>query len=80
MEDEIYKAKLNKYSEILKVLGHPARLCIVCRLMKRTAMCQNAKLPGFATVNCIPASCSVKISGYCSRQEKWRRNDILYCR
>lgn len=35
MEDEIYKAKLNKYSEKLKALGHPARLCIVCRLMKR---------------------------------------------
>jgi len=33
MDKETYKQKLYKTAEILKALGHPARLCIVCRLM-----------------------------------------------
>jgi ArsR family transcriptional regulator len=33
--DSEYKNKLIKTAEILKALGHPARLCIVCRLMSK---------------------------------------------
>lgn len=33
MGRDIYHEKLIKNSELLKALGHPARLCIVCRLM-----------------------------------------------
>ncbi|KYH33994.1 HTH-type transcriptional repressor SmtB [Clostridium tepidiprofundi DSM 19306] len=30
-----YKDKLRNTSEILKAIGHPTRLCIVCKLMQR---------------------------------------------
>lgn len=33
MKNESYKKKLHRMAEIFKALGHPARLCIVCRLM-----------------------------------------------
>jgi len=33
MDKETYQQKLIRTAEILKALSHPARLCIVCRLM-----------------------------------------------
>lgn len=34
MDNKEYKKKLKNKSEIFKVLGHPTRLCIVCKLLK----------------------------------------------
>jgi len=33
MDKEKYKNKLAKTAEIMKAIGHPARLCMICRLM-----------------------------------------------
>ncbi|MDN5301506.1 MAG: hypothetical protein PWQ60_1020 [Thermoanaerobacteraceae bacterium] len=33
MDKEKYRDKLSKTAEILKAIGHPARLCIICKLM-----------------------------------------------
>lgn len=33
MNNEKYNQKIINMSEILKTIGHPTRLCIVCRLM-----------------------------------------------
>lgn len=33
MNTKAYEKKLHRMAEIFKALGHPARLCIVCRLM-----------------------------------------------
>ncbi|MDI3480372.1 MAG: hypothetical protein PWQ97_27 [Tepidanaerobacteraceae bacterium] len=35
MEKEEYKNKLARIAEILKAIGHPARLCIICKLMNK---------------------------------------------
>ncbi|HHW01262.1 MAG TPA: winged helix-turn-helix transcriptional regulator [Thermoanaerobacterales bacterium] len=35
MDKEKYKDKLLKTAEILKAIGHPARLCIICKLMNK---------------------------------------------
>lgn len=35
MDKEKYKNKLTETAEILKVIGHPARLCIICKLMNK---------------------------------------------
>ncbi|MGB9812043.1 MAG: ArsR/SmtB family transcription factor [Thermovenabulum sp.] len=33
MDKQEFKKKIEKTAEIFKALGHPARLCIVCKLM-----------------------------------------------
>ncbi|MFD3158386.1 ArsR/SmtB family transcription factor [Haloimpatiens sp. FM7330] len=33
MDKERYKEKLSDWAEILKAIGHPTRLCIICRLL-----------------------------------------------
>lgn len=33
MDKEKYRDNLSKTAEILKAIGHPARLCIICKLM-----------------------------------------------
>ncbi|MCR4431322.1 MAG: metalloregulator ArsR/SmtB family transcription factor [Tepidanaerobacteraceae bacterium] len=35
MDKKTYKNKLARLAEILKVIGHPARLCILCKLMNK---------------------------------------------
>lgn len=33
MDIEAYRKKIHRMAEIFKALGHPARLCIACRLL-----------------------------------------------
>ncbi|MCY6354927.1 ArsR/SmtB family transcription factor [Clostridium sp. ZS2-4] len=35
MNKDEYKEKLKNLSEIFKTIGHPTRLCIVCKLMSK---------------------------------------------